>query len=528
MTRVVMWLVLASVLLRPALAAPENDRSPLGMNLANIADWSASVTFVDVFRAARPFTETTPGLDVDEHGWVRRLEPGQTATTYLLWDIAGKFPHGRYKVLYDGKGRIDYGGFAKLISRREGRDLISVNAQEGGIQLNIVDTDPQDPIRNIRVIMPGGICKGDPFTRVETPGDCPSGEYLSFEDHYQEIVFNPDYLKFLRPFKVLRFMDQMMTNGSPVRTWADRAKLDDATWTGPAGVPVEVMVDLANRLDADAWFTLPHQADDDFVERFARAVKERLKPNLKVYIEYSNEVWNFAFPQASYMVEQGERLRLDPDRYAAGERYYSQRSVEIFKIFERVFGGADRLVRVLATQAANSWLADLILSHKDAAKHTDALAIAPYFGADIGTPERADKVERMTVGALFEELRNRALPQAIEWMKAHAAVAKKYKVDLIAYEAGQHLVGVTGKENSAKLNELFDAANRHRQMRQLYERYFNAWREAGGKLMVYFSSPGTYSKWGRWGITESLYQARSDAPKYDAALDYIERNARWW
>lgn len=53
---------------------------------------------------------------------------------------------------------------------------------------------------------------------------------------------------------------------------------------------MEAMLDLANRLDADPWFCIPHLADDDFVRRFAELVKQRLEPERSVYVEYSNEV----------------------------------------------------------------------------------------------------------------------------------------------------------------------------------------------------------------------------------------------
>ncbi len=511
-----------------AAAPPDPKNSPIGMNLREVRDWSADVPFVDVFRAARTFRESNPDLELDEHGWVKSLNGDQTATTYMLWDIKGRFPGGRYEVTYQGKGRIRYGGGAEPVSRGEGRDVVSINPAENGLQLEILATDPADPIRDIRVIMPGGICASDPFTRVEREGECAKGDYVSFKDNHATQIFNPDYLKFLRPFKVLRFMDMMNTNASPLEAWSDRARPTDATWSTPRGVPVEIMVELANRMQADAWFTLPHQADDAYVFNFAEYVRDHLKPELKVYVEYSNEVWNGAFEQNRYALEMGQKLRLDPDKYTAAQMFYSKRSVEIFKIFEKVFGGDSRLVKVLASQAANAWFGDLILGYQDAAKHADALAIAPYFGGHMGDPGTADRVERLSVAGLFDELRTKSLPEAIEWMEANAKVAKKHGVDLIAYEGGHHLAGFHGAENRKKLNDLFDDADRHRQMRGMTSRYLDAWRKAGGKLFVYYSSPTKMSKWGRWGLTDSLYRKREEAPKYDAVLEFIENNPKWW
>ena len=502
---------------------PDNTRSPIGMNLGAWVDYSTTQPFVDLFRTARSFDDK---LDLDEHGWVRSLRPGEVAQTYLVWDLNGAYPGGHYHVFYDGKGRIDYGGAARRLTHRPGHDLINVKAREGGFWLRIVETDPKDYIRNIRVIMPGGTCRDDRTVWARTREDCPPGQYLSFAEHYDEVVYNPAFLRFMRPYSVLRFMDTMRTNGSPVREWADRARPDDATWSTAAGAPLEVMVDMANRLRADPWFTLPHAASDDYVRRFARYVKEHLDPARKVYIEYSNETWNGQFPQFRYMIEQGKKRRLPGDQYQQGTEYYSERAVEIFRIFEDEFGGSERLVRVLATQAANAWLAEVILSHKDAHKHADALAIAPYFGGYLGDPG-AD-TDRMSLAALFRELRGKALREAIGWMRNHAKVAKKYGVDLIAYEGGQHLVGHGGAENNERLTRLFQRANRSPLMRPLYLHYLDAWKAAGGKLFVYYGQPGKYTKWGSWGIAETLDQPRSAAPKLDAVLTFIEENPRWW
>ena len=70
---------------------------------------------------------------------------------------------------------------------------------------------------------------------------------------------------------------------------------------------------------------------------------DNLRPNLKAYIEYTNETWNTVFMQTHYTKQMGHKLRLDKDPNQAGYKYYSQRSVEIFKIFEQAFRGTQRL-----------------------------------------------------------------------------------------------------------------------------------------------------------------------------------------
>lgn len=498
----------------------------MGMNIGGLVDWSSALPFIDVFRLSRPFKNVTPDLDVDENGWVTKLAAGKEAQTFMMWDINKAFPSGNYTVLYKGKGRMDYGGGAKLIGRADGRDSIYVDSAKGGIHLKIRELDADNPLRDIHVIMPGGICTSEPLKRVISDSACGEGEFRSFEEHYESMVFNPDYLNLLADFKVLRFLDYMGANHSPLVNWDDRTLLSRGSWAGEMGGPVEMMVELVNQLRADPWITVPHQASDDYVRNLAEYFKANLHSEAKMYLEYSNEVWNGRFKQFGYMLEKGEELELGGDKYEAGRRYYSKRAVEIFKIWESVMGGTDKLVRVMAGQAANAFIVQSELSYEDAYKYVDAIAVAPYFGNSLGAPE-AD-TENLKLNQLFAKMRKESLPKAIGWMQQHGNLAKKYKLDLIAYEGGHHLAGFNGKENSEKLNKLFDKADSNPQMRSLYERYYAAWKSAGGKMFVYYKDTSRRSKWGRWGITETLNVPRKKAPKLDATLQFIEDNPRWW
>jgi hypothetical protein len=169
-----------------------------------------------------------------------------------------------------------------------------------------------------------------------------------------------------------------------------------------------------------------------------------------------------------------------------------------------------------------------MLAFEDTRAHVDAVAIAPYFGGYLGTPEEQKRVEKLSLDQLFAELRAKALPEAKKWISGQAKVARANKVDLIAYEGGQHLTGVGPSVESEAINTLFDRANRDARMGQLYFEYLEAWRKLGGKLFVHFTDCSGASKWGRWGALEWLDQERSQAPKYDAIARFAEKNGRWW
>jgi hypothetical protein len=98
------------------------------------------------------------------------------------------------------------------------------------------------------------------------------------------------------------------------------------------------MIQLCNVLGASPWFTVPHTASDDHVREMAKMVKAQLRPDLRVYLEHSNEVWNTFFAQGKHARERGLALGLSADASVAQYRYHSQRSLEIFDLWESVWG----------------------------------------------------------------------------------------------------------------------------------------------------------------------------------------------
>lgn len=511
-------LLVLILLLQPQVGLAADGNAPsastsaaMGINLTGPGDWSTEQPFVDHFRFARAWIsqqegkpwEGGPKLELDEQGWVKRLEPGCSADALVLTIEGDHYPSGAYELTYQGKGNLAVRGAASVVSRSPGRIELAVDAAKGGIAIRLEETNPADYVRNIRLV------KVDP----DTP---------------KKAVFRQRFLNRWRGIATLRFMDWLQTNNNPQRIWAERPLVSDASYLR-RGVPIEVMIDLSNELDADAWFCIPHLADDDYVRQFARLVKERLEPERKVYLEYSNEVWNGMFQQQQYAQAQGVKLGLGPKErpWESAGYFYGQRAVEIFRIWKTEFGERPGLVRVLAWQAADAWWSEnIILTPNDVYREADALAIAPYISFNIlpdGQPS-ANEVAKWTPEQVLAKVRATALPDAQKWMANQAAVAKKFKLKLLAYEGGQHFIGFQGGENNEALTKLLDEVNHHPQIEPLYDDYFATWKKAGGGLFCYFASPSSWSKWGRWGITEFDDSDPADFPRYRAVV----RTANEW
>lgn len=509
------------------------NNAPIGTNLGLMSDYSGEWPFVDAFKTSRPWISGTRAtwddqrpLLLDAHGWVRELAPDQLARTLFFFRDGGMdYPGGRYVVRWKGKGRLEVFN-AQQVEAGDNRLVIQA-APPNGFGLLLTATDPSDYVREIEVLMPGGSCAGDPQRYCVEAAQCPDARCVPFEQTASAQPFHPLFLARIASYRAIRFMDWMQTNGSRQTTFDGRPAPGEARYTA-RGVPLEVMIDLANRLYADPWFTLPHRADADYIRRFAQVVKEQLRPTLRVYVEHSNEVWNGIFEQSRYAQQAGQALGLSNNAFEAQLRWHADRSLLVFRTFSEVFGDPARVVRVMGSMAANPWVSGTLLGWHDASKETDALAIAPYFAFELGQPERAGWTTRASDDEVFKYLEQTALPEIARGVRAQAEIAKMADVRLIAYEGGQHMVGGGAMMQDQALTDRLIALNRSPRMKAAYLRYLDDWRQAGGEIFFHYVACQAPSRYGSWGALESLSQPRAEAPKHDALMEVIEQHPNGW
>jgi hypothetical protein len=294
-------------------------------------------------------------------------------------------------------------------------------------------------------------------------------------------------------------------------------------------VPLETQIQLANALNLTPWFNIPAKSTDDYVKQFAALVNSSLNAGLSFYLEYSNETWNGSFSQNSYVSAQGMALGFSTDPTVAAADYTGYRSTAIFNLVRGVLSTPGRMIRVIASQAANSWLSEQTITFQNAYGQADALAIAPYFNCTdssfgmLGDPATAAQVAAMTVDQIIDLELAHVNGCALQQMQSNAAVAKKYGVKLVGYEGGQSLASWGGAENNATLTALFKAANRSPRMYAVYTTYLQNWVAAGGDLFAHFTDVTAYTKYGSWGSMEYQGQDPATAPKYQALLVFASQ-----
>ena len=567
---------------QPTIDVPLARDFRLGYNLDYPGDWTNLPPFIDNFKNARGFSGScaaqdpdchpTAHLDLDAHGWVKSLRyRDDPSRAYERVEVIVNTSKERsdigepFAVTWAGQGRIEVFGSENAV-RDPARQRIDFTLPRGILVLRLVAIDPErsgDYLRDVRVFRASqeeGLRAGD--------------------------VYNPELLAYLAPFRSLRFMDWMQSN-SPGRCsggskdgdacyavsnevcegggrcvmpgkWSERPTPDQAMWfsgaqfldperpelgTKVGGYPIEVLVGLANAARAAPHFNVPADSDDDYVQALARQVKAQLSPDLPVSVEYSNEVWNWGFPQARYAKVRGERLW--PGDGTAWLQYMAARTRNMCKLFHEVFAGDDERLRCLISpQTGWRELAETVLDcpawvaahpeDESCTRYVDAINITGYFAGCL--PAHPEIIRRWIgelgrEGALaraFEQLEHGgaidacegeavdSLDDAIDGYRHFMQLAARRGLALEVYEGGTHFNYTGERDGQADdVRQFLVAMTRDARMYDLYSRNYRAFREAGGS---------TFNVWGwvapddAWANSDSAVAL--DHPKYRALRDF--------
>ena len=130
----------------------------------------------------------------------------------------------------------------------------------------------------------------------------------------------------------------------------------------------------------------------------------------------------------------------------------------------------------------------MLLSYRNAYKKTDAIAIAPYFFPKLENAKKARSVSQL-FKLIYDPKEKHSIPSVLGYIKKNADLAKRFGVDLIAYEGGQHLVAYKTHSVDSSSNPYLIRANKDERMSRLYYDFLKGWKDAGGKLIVAFSAP---------------------------------------
>ncbi|MEI7657935.1 MAG: GC-type dockerin domain-anchored protein [Phycisphaerae bacterium] len=499
---------IAAFVLQAIVAATAAGQPSVGANLGGIADWSRTHEFVDVARHARRFGGPASPWDesatLDAQGW----PVGDAGVVLMCCQPPFSGLGGTYRVSFEcattpAISLVASAGTVGNVRRDAATGIVTADlvVPDSGEQLMLAFRNTQGGIRRLSVLRPGAVA-GQRFTPA----------FLAHNDR----------------FSALRFMDWNLTNNSPVTTWSQRTTLDHANWRDRTGVPYEVCIDLCNAVGSDMWVCVPARADDDFVRQLARLIRGRLDPSLRVYVEYSNEVWNRQFEQATWNHDRaiqeaatGDAIAYDgaTDANVLRWRRIAREAVRVGRLFVQEFGAGSmgaRVRPVLAGQIA--WSQQFIESmryvehlHGRPRDQLFAMAGAPYYNlGDLDARTNLTATQVLDGLAASEQ----AIADTTQYETLAALTAWHGLAPFIAYEGGPDTYG--GNNVLAKAQ-----AHRDARIRPLMSRAIRRWFASGGGLYNHYASGADdwETPFGAWPLVERMQDVAT--PKLLAMDDAV-------
>ncbi|CAF1603387.1 unnamed protein product [Rotaria sp. Silwood1] len=481
----------------------------IGANLDNVRDWSRSLSYVNLVRQARVWGSADKPWDGNAtfdriSGWPNNDFGMVLAADHVDLD-------GTYLLYAKGNAQVSTAGGSPANINNKTYDASTntltaiINVPQGTTQMMLSFRNTTGPgLKDIVILQPG-------YT-------------LSSKSKFTNLI-----LAHLSRFNMLRFMDWTHTNDNPEVNWNDTTSINWPQYTAPKRNPWITIPFIVNEINKpiDIWINIPHGATDNYIYHIAQVMLKELNPISKIYVEYSNEVWNSLFTQeqanrlaaVDSVQKHGDPLRLNYDNISNSNTWGYRRTAyqikRISDLFQSVFGkenvGLGKRIRpILAGQAVNPYIIMTGLDylntiHGPPSKFLHGIAVAPYFDL-----EHYKTWSNLTVDQVLDGLNSsiqRFLPEQ-GWSQqaplgVHAVYAAWYKLNVYGYEGGPDTAAGCGECSlEAKIK-----ATRHPRMTDICLRYLNGWSRFGFQTLNWFGAGASkITKYGSWTLLEDMRQ----------------------
>ncbi len=504
-----------------------SEHLPLNI-MKNARQWIAEIGSGE---GARPAGQALLETVLDADGYPTSIPPtlnGPRFETVLLSQQRvenGSELNGRYRFTFDGAGTYQIlGGGVSNVTYSAGQAefdyAVPATPADGTITVQVTATTTGNHMRNWKMF------------KTEHAALVAAGR-----------LTRPNY-----PFNnvgCLRWMETMRINNDPYPRGAGQWPTPNSYSWDYRGISIEEICQAANETGVNPWINIHHAATDAYATHIATVARNNLNPALTLYVEFTNEIWNFGFTQDNYAAAQAEALwGVDPE---TGDGYWLQwhggRGAQIMDIFTSVFAGqTSRLVRVLGVATGNpGWEALQLdaplwvgLGNAPPRLSYDALAVGGYWGAELQQDPAvcAALLTQLNISQAAAEayLRNRYLDPSTEGSALgelfgewdyFRGVCDTRGLDLLMHEGGTHFVLHSTYQNHPQLQPFINAYNYSADIVEFYRRALNRWDtvgDGGFNAFVTYGYPGSAGSWGMlryWG---------DDNPRSDILLTYNERS----
>ncbi|MBD2844051.1 DUF1349 domain-containing protein [Paenibacillus sp. IB182496] len=531
----------------------------MGINLDNPRDSSNLKLFANAFKTIRfgsPSNPTDNTNIFDSNG-----DPNQDFSI-LLWDGNGYMSdtEGSYAIQFNGQATVSITiGNASLSAISYNA---STNTSTGVLTVHVNSTVA---LRFLNTKRTSSSSTNTGITNVKIMRPISKGSTTSYPT--SAVFTNPIVSLIANNFDAIRYMDFTATNGKTSEAqWSDRVRpaliqtLKGTTGTGwqGRGGSWEYAVMLSNATNTDMWINVPVAADDDYLTKLAQLIKygsdgvnpytsvqsnpiyPPLNSSLNVYVEYANELWNYAsaFSHSNWNMNAavaevsagGSNLNYDgmTSTYQLGWRRQARRTVEISNAFRSVFGDSAMMSRVRPVlewkQANNQDTAGVMLNfldnwynNADGNHVANPRAVNDYIWGGSGSayynPDNSS--DTLTLSNIWT---SKSFNPAtwINGQTIDASYAAAFGLHRTAYEGGPSM-DYSGHSEAVK-----EQAWNHSGMKTNIVDHQNTWENAGGELLMYFNLTGSsYTRYYEWEFVKNMLDPINTSPKMQGIQQLI-------
>ncbi len=359
--------------------------------------------------------------------------------------------------------------------------------------------------------------------------------YAGWTEHNS--IFGKQYLKGLAPYCCIRFIGWMfeqptlvtgpfgstigLPNNYGVTDWASRPSPTYFS-ASARGICYENMIEMCNELNCDMWICIPVYAvgptPTDWCANMAALIKAKLKPNLHVYYEIWDEVWNYAYPYwiGTAQVQSWAAANPNVTSLFASEHWLEPggETAELLMRAQKVFSqtlGTDRSRAILAGQFVNNIYCSGGLQYIAKYYGPPAKLIWGIAGAPYVVLSSTDSPSTPVLTSMQDELNQTIVPL----IKQNVALANQYGVKFCCYELGQGLIPTAASPYSIEEPAQYDPG-----MATIYYNLAAALKTAGAELCCWLDFCAPDGGGGFWGTLTDIREVDT-APtvKYQAQVN---------
>ena len=482
------------------------EKNLTSVNMYWCTDWMEPI-FADAMMTCRGFQGVPDGsaaVPVDADGW-----PTEDTGT-VIWH-GHKHRSGTYRLSFNGKADLAIRWATAEIRNKK------YDAEANKTTAEIYFANPQNEFR-LNFSNTGGGVRNIKLMRPIEAGSSVSHDVTE--------MFDRQLVAVLKRFDVVRYMDATETNASPEKEWSNR-KLPTQRQSGI--MAWEYVIQLSNETGTDPWINVPHQTTDNYVTELAKLFRDQpLDPERKLYVEYSNEVWNWGggFDQSHWNVAEAARCVIEDvnhplnfdhaytaenaeeQKWGIGARRTAYRGMQISDIFRSVFGDNQMMSRVrpvFCWQVSDNGMhtaGHSSLMYLDAYMRTQGRSVPDAFwgGGPAGYYSPGNSVTELddiwdSNDFITEAWANRSC-------QYDAAICATYGLHYVLYEGGPGFGDALGGSSTIPVGEM--AWNDPRIYDAMIDHH-KAYNKMGGELFCYYVLNHDY----RWKFISSVDTANT-------------------